>query len=202
MCIRDSPQSVIYGGQVLDLRGATDDLTLLGASNEALSGGFLSRINMNLRETKGWSYGAGGGIGTALDRVYYGVRAPVQADRTADAITEVQREIDEFVTTRGVEPNELERIVNSNMRELPGQFETAGDVLGGVVTIVRYNRDDDYYEKLADTYRTLSAAELDAIARATFVEDDIVYVVVGDAAVVRPQLEALDLEVEEITLEE
>ena len=70
------------------------------------------------------------------------------------------------------------------------------------MTIVRYNRDDDYYEKLADTYRTLSAAELDAIARDTFVEDDIVYVVVGDAAVVRPQLESLDLEVEEITLEE
>ncbi|MBU2340552.1 MAG: insulinase family protein [Alphaproteobacteria bacterium] len=198
----NSPQSVIYGGLVLDARGATDDLTRLGASNEALSGGFLSRINMNLRETKGWSYGAGGGVGTVLDRVFYGVRAPVQADRTADSITEVQREIDEFVATRGVQPNELERIINSNMRELPGRFETAGDVLGGLVNIVRYNRDDDYYEGLADTYRNLTAAELDEIARANFVEDDIVYVVVGDASVVRPQLEALDLDVEVMSLEE
>ncbi|OBX19144.1 peptidase M16 [Erythrobacter sp. QSSC1-22B] len=198
----NSPQSIIYGGLVLDARGETDDLTRLSASNEALSGGFLSRINMNLRETKGWSYGAGGGVGTVLDRVFYGVRAPVQADRTADSIVEVQREIDEFVATRGVQPNELERIINSNMRELPGQFETAGDVLSGLVTIVRYNRDDDYYEGLAETYRNLNAADLDTIARQNFVEDDIVYVVVGDASVVRPQLEALDLDVEEIALEE
>ncbi len=88
------------------------------------------------------------------------------------------------------------------MRELPGQFETAGGVLGGVLSIVRYNRPDDYYETLAETYRNLTAAELDTIARENFVEDDLVYVVVGDASVVRPQLDALDLEVEVITLEE
>ena len=197
----NSPQSVIAGGRVLDARGGRDDLTLISASNEALAGGFLSRINMNLRETKGWSYGAGGGTGTAFDRVFYRVQAGVQADRTADSITEIRREIDEFTTTRGVQPNELERTISSNMRELPGQFETSGDVLGGLVSIVRYNRDEHYWEELAERYQNLTAAELDEVARANFRGGDLVYVVVGDRAVVEPQLEALDLEVEVLDLE-
>ncbi|WP_394269038.1 M16 family metallopeptidase [Qipengyuania sp.] len=196
----NSPQSVILAGQVLDLRGQTDDLTLLQASNEALSGGFLSRINMNLRENKGWSYGAGGGVGTALDRVYYGLQAPVQADRTGEAIAEIRREIGDFTSTRGVQAPELERIVNSNIRDLPGRFETADDVLAGLKYIVRYNRPDTYYETLGRTYEGLTAAQLDAIARKTFAERDLVYVVVGDAKVVRPQLERLGLTVEERTL--
>ncbi len=197
----NSPQSVINAGRVLNLRGV-DDLVLLSASNEALGGGFLARINMNLREEKGWSYGASSFIGTAFDRVYYGVGAGVQSDRTGDSIAEIRKEVQNFVTTRGVQPNELERIINSNMRELPGQFETSSDVLGGIVNIVRYGRPDTYYETLADRYRNLTSAELDAIGRENFIETDLVYVVVGDAAVVRPQLDALGLEVEVQTLEE
>ncbi len=191
----NSPQSVILGGRILPFKG-TDDLILLGASNQALGGGFLARVNMNLREDKGWSYGAGTGVQTMLDHVTYTLRAPVQADRTGDSIAEVRREFSEFVTTRGVQPSELERIINGNMRELPGQFETAGDVLSGVVSIVRWGRPENYYETLADRYRTLTAAELDVIGRAQFLEPQMVYVVVGDADVVRPQLDALGLPVE------
>ncbi|MXO96318.1 insulinase family protein [Erythrobacter aquimaris] len=197
----NSPQSVIYGGQVLGLTGR-DDLIPLIASNEALGGGFLARINMNLREEKGWSYGAGSQIASGLDRVFYGVRAPVQSDRTGDSISEIRREINDFVDARGVQPNELERIVNSNMRELPGQFETAGDVLGGLVNIVRYDRPDDYYETLAARYKTLTAPQLDLEARRNINEGDIVYIVVGDAEVVAPQLDTLGLEVEVIEPQE
>ncbi|QZD86454.1 M16 family metallopeptidase [Qipengyuania psychrotolerans] len=198
----NSPQSVIYGAQVLDVRGRDQDITLLSASNEALGGGFLARINMNLREEKGWSYGAGSGVGNAFDRVYYGVRAPVQSDRTGDSIAEIRREITDFTDNRGVQPNELERIVNSNMRELPGQFETAGDVLGGLVNIVRFNRPDNYYETRAELFSKLTAAELDAEARRNLDEGNIVYVVVGDAEVVEPQLESLGLKVEVIEPQE
>ncbi len=191
----NSPQSVIYGARVLDLRG-TDDLVGVRAANEAIGGGFLARINMNLRETKGWSYGAGSGVGSGLDRVMYGVRAPVQADRTGDSIAEIRREYADFLTTRGVQPNELERTINSNTRDLPGQFETANDVLGGIVNIVNYDRPDDYYETIADRYRALNQAGLDVIARQNLLENEMVYVVVGDASVVKPQLDALGLPVE------
>lgn len=198
----NSPQSVIYAAHVLDQKG-TDDLLSLRASNEALAGGFLGRVNMNLRESKGWSYGAGGGVFTAFDRVFYGIRAPVQADRTADSLAEIRREVNEFVSTRGVQPNELQRIVNSNMRELPGQFETSNDVLGGIVNIVNYGRPEDYYETLADRYQALTTEELDAIARGNLAEPEMVFVIVGDAEIVLPQFETseLDVEVRELSAE-
>src|SRR5690606_22371434 len=87
-------------------------------------------------------------------------------------------------------------LVNGNVRELPGQFETSGAVLTGLMNIVKYQRPFDYYEHLADKYRAFSAADIDAVARENFVEDELVFVVVGDAAIVQPQLESLGLPVE------
>ncbi len=197
----NSPQSVILGARVLDMKG-TDDTIVLTAANEVLGGSFLSRINMNLRETKGWSYGSRSSIAIPKDRVSYNVVAEVQADRTGDSILELQKEITGFVGDNGVTSAELERTINGNVRELPGQFETAGAVLGGMVNIVNYERPDDYYETIADRYRGLTAAQIADVAGTNFIYDDIVYVVVGDAAVVRPQLDKTGLPVEVRELDE
>ena len=126
----------------------------------------------------------------------------VQADRTGDSILELEKEITGFVTDNGVTGDELTRTVNGNVRELPGQFETAGAVLGGMVNIVNYDRPDDYYETIADRYRGLTAEQIAEVARANFVYGDLVYVVVGDAEVVRPQLDKTGLPVEVRELDE
>ncbi|MXP10202.1 M16 family metallopeptidase [Pseudoblastomonas halimionae] len=191
----NSPQSVILGARVLDNRGS-DDNTTLYAANEVLGGSFLSRINMNLRETKGWSYGSRSSVSSSKDRLAYIIQAEVQADRTGDSILELEKEVTNFVGDYGVTADELERTVNGNVRELPGQFETSGAVLGGIVNIVKYDRPDNYYETIADKYRALSAEAIADVAARNFVYDDIVYVVVGDAEVVLPQLEKTGLPVE------
>ena len=98
--------------------------------------------------------------------------------------------------SKGVTAEELTRLINGNVRELPGQFETSGDVLSGMVNIVTYGRPDDYYETLAARYQGLSVEQLDAQARANLLGDDLVFVIVGDASVVEPQLEAVGLPVE------
>ncbi len=188
----NSPQSVILGARVLEARGS-DDNTVLLAANEVLGGSFLSRINMNLRETKGWSYGSRSSLIYNRDRLLYAVQAEVQADRTGDSIVELEKEITGFTGDNGVTPAELERTINGNVRELPGQFETSGSVLGGMVNIVKYGRPDDYYETIADKYRGMTAGQIAAASRENFVYDDIVYVVVGDAEVVEPQLERTGL---------
>ena len=188
----NSPQSVILAGRVLEQKG-TDDLIVLSAANEVFGGSFLSRINMNLRETKGWSYGVRSILQQPLDRASFLIYAPVQADRTADSIVELRKDLSAYTDNKGVTTEELTRLINGNVRELPGQFETSGDVLGGIVNIVTYGRPDYYYETLSEKYRNLTAEELDAAAQATLVGDDLVFVVVGDADVVKPQLEALDL---------
>jgi len=103
-----------------------------------------------------------------------------------------------FLTDKGVTAAELERTVNGNVRELPGSFETSGAVLGGVLNIVNFARPDDYYEKLAGKYTAMTAAEIDAAGRAKLDPAKLLFVVVGDASVVKPQLEQLGLPVEVI----
>ena len=190
-----SPQSVIRAGRVLDAKG-TDDLLQLEAANEVFGGNFLSRINMNLRETKGWSYGVRSGISTPLDQASFIMIAPVQADRTGDSIVELRSELAAFLADKGVDAAELERLINNNVRKLPGRFETSGDVMGGVVDIVTYDRADDYFETLAGEYEGLTADAINTSAREMLTGDDLVFVVVGDASVVKPQLEQLGLPIE------
>ncbi|MBA3940331.1 MAG: peptidase M16 [Sphingopyxis sp.] len=190
-----SPQSVILAGKVLDAKGS-DELEILRSANDIFGGNFLSRFNMNLRETKGWSYGVRTRISADKDRLTWVAAAPVQADRTGDSIKELRSDLQSFLGDKGVTGEELERTINGSVRELPGSFETSGDVLGGLRAIVKFGRPDNYYETLAGTYEAMKAPELDAAARKAFSVDDLVYVIVGDAAVVKPQLDGLGLPVE------
>ncbi|WP_122466270.1 M16 family metallopeptidase [Brevundimonas lutea] len=191
-----SPQSFILGGTVLEASG-TDDLLALNAGNNVLGNDFLSRINSDLRETKGWSYGVNASVGGFEHRVPYIVRAPVQADQTGPAIAALNEQFDRFLSGgQGVTAEELQRTVNGNSRRLAGSYETAGAVLGGLVSNDLYDRPDDYVETVAARTLALTAPELDAAAQASIDPDRFVWVVVGDASVVQPQLEALGLPVE------
>ena len=194
-----SPQSVILAGKVLAARGG-DELEVLRSANDIFGGNFLSRFNTNLRETKGWSYGVRSRISGDKDRLTWVAAAPVQADRTGDSIKELRSDLKSFLGDKGVTKEELERTINGSVRELPGSFETSGDVLGGLRQIVKFGRPDNYYETLPATYEAMTAAEIDAAARKALSTDDLVYVVVGDAAVVKPQLDGLGLPVETVSL--
>jgi predicted Zn-dependent peptidase len=195
-----SPQSLIYGGAVLPLSG-TDDLLALNAANVTLGSDFLSRINFDLRETKGWSYGVRGSVNALEHRLPYIVNAPVQANRTGDSIAALIAQFDRFLETDGVQPNELERTINGNTRSLAGGFETSAQILGALRSNALFGRPDDYQATLASRTRALTAARMDEAARAVIQPDHFVWVVVGDAAVVRPQLDGLGLPVEVRSIE-
>ncbi len=190
-----SPQSLIYGGAVLPLSG-TDDLLTLNAANVTLGSDFLSRINSDLRETKGWSYGVRGNVTALEHRVPYIVNAPVQANRTGESVAALIAQYERFLQTDGVTPEELERTINGNTRSLAGGFETSFQILGALRSNALYRRPDDYQETVASRTRALTAAQLDEAARQVIKPDQFVWVVVGDASVVRPQLEALGLPLE------
>ena len=196
----DSPQSYIYGGMLTGASTKDDNILDLVNANNALGGNFLARLNMNLRETKGWSYGVRGGFSTQENAVAYLVRAPVQADRTGDSITELSREIAAFLSTNGVTEDELTRIVNNEIRELPGQFETSGSILSAMQRNVLFDRPSDYYESVAEKYRAQSAASLDTAVRGVLDLKRFTWVVVGDAEQVLPQLEALGMPIEQVEL--
>ena len=195
-----SPQSVIMAGEVLDAKG-TDDLLALRTANDIFGGNFLSRINTNLRETKGWSYGVSSGVVEREDRVPFRIIAPVQTDQTGPAIAELRKELTGFLGAKGVTADEIKWSTSGSARELPGMFETSRAVLDGVDSIIENKRPDNYYETLAARYGSMTAQQADAAARAALSADRLVYVVVGDAAKVRPQLETLGLPVESLAID-
>lgn len=193
----NSPQSYIYGGQVLTLEG-TDELLPLLTVNQALGGGFLSRLNLDLRETRGWSYGVSGAINRFAGPVSYTVRAPVQADRTGDSIAALQEQITTFLTSDGIRQDEFDRAIAGSIRSLPGSFETSDGIITGMTRNMLYERPDDYYDGLAAMYRSFDRAELDAAAREAIDPAAFTWIVVGDASQVREQLDALGLPVETV----
>ena len=192
-----SPQSVILGGQLTAIDPMGDIVPISGA-NEVFGGSFLSRINMDLRETKGWSYGVRSSVGLNVHAVPYLVNAPVQADRTADSIRALNAQITDILGAKGITPAELTRLVSNNVDALPGRFETSGAVLGAMMSNDLYNRPDNYYELLADKYRALTPAQLDQALKSAVDPRGFTWVVVGDAGQVRPQLNKLGIPVEVI----
>ncbi len=190
-----SPQSVIQAGEVLGAHG-TDELLPLVVANDALGGTFLSRLNMDIRETKAWSYGVEAGITRYAGRVPYLVTAPVQTDKTGPTIQAMLADMTAFLTTKPLTDDERERIVERSIRQLPGSFETGSELLDAMQRNDLLQRPDDYYTHIADKYRALTTDQLNAAARAEIRPGTLVWVVVGDAAKEKPQLDALGLPVE------
>jgi zinc protease len=194
----NSPQSVILAGQMTGLDPRNELLTHQ-AANQVLGSGFMSRLNIELRENKRWSYGAGGGFTWLENAVPYVISAPVQADRTADSIRAIQQQVRDFLSTSGVTAAELTREVNGTTRELAGRFETSGAVLNAMLQNDVWRRPDDFYDTVAQKYRSMTAEQLDTAMRGTLDPDRFVWVVVGDAATVKPQLDTLGLPVEVVS---
>jgi len=191
----DSPQSVIYGAIPTGLVG-TDELLPVNTANDGLGGGFLGRINMDLREDKHWSYGASGRFFRAEGATPYMISAGVQADRTGDAIVAAMGDVSSFVGDKPMTQEEFDRAITGAIRSLPGSFETSRAVMGAMVSNVLYKRPDDYYATIADKYRALTLPQLRSVIGQAIDPKKVVWVVVGDAKTVRPQLDKVGLPVE------
>jgi predicted Zn-dependent peptidase len=191
----DSPQSLIQGAMQTGLKG-TDDLLPVQIANEALGGSFLGRINMDLREEKHWTYGASGNFSRNAFAAPYVLSAPVQADKTGPALAAMKQDVAAYLTTAPMTAAEFERSINSATRSLSGEFETSGDVLTAMQANDLYRRPDDYYATVASRYRALTLPQATGALKGAIDPAKLVWVVVGDAAKVKPQLDSLGLPVE------
>jgi predicted Zn-dependent peptidase len=191
----NSPQSLILAGTILDARGS-DDLLTLRAGNEIFGGDFLSRINMDLRETKGWSYGVRSQVSGAEDRVPFFVSAPVQTNQTGPSIRVIMDQLKDFNGSKPVTATELDQTVKGNTLELPGSYEQSSAVLAQMQADRLNKRPFNYAETLAGKYGALSSQSINDAVRAKVDPARITWLVVGDAAKVKPQLEALGLPIE------
>ncbi len=195
----NSPQSVIMAGRVLPLTGRDLGHESLDLANEVLGNGFLSRLNMDLRETKGWSYGVRSSVASQVGPRAFTVTAPVQADKTGESIRLLIADMKAFPGKKPVDKVELGRVTDGNIRGLPNRFQTNAQVLNAVIANDRLGRPDDYYATLPSRYRAIDATALDSAAKTWLQPDGLVYVVVGDRRQVEPQLKGIGLPIEFVT---
>jgi len=186
-----SKQSLILAGHIAPPTGGPENIAIL-VMNDILGGGFTSRVNMNLREDKGWAYGANTSVLGARGQSIWGVYAPVQTNRTADSIKELRSEFDAFLDDAKATDRELTVSVQNSVNSLPGQFETGGAVLEALLSNQRFGRDDDYVESLARQYRSLDLDDIHSAANEVIKADRLTWIVVGDREKIEAELRALE----------
>jgi zinc protease len=184
-------QATILAGQVAP--SSLDRAALrLDIANNILGGQFTARLNMNLREEKHWAYGAYGVLLDALGQRPWIVFAPVQTDKAADALKELDREIREYVGARPATSDELAKIQAIEIRSLPGAYETTASIAATIADIVRYRRPDDYVFKRKAEIEAMTPAQV-AEAAKTFDPAAMTWVVVGDLKQIEGPIRALGL---------
>jgi zinc protease len=185
-------QSIIFAGQLVVPMNNPNEIAI-EALNDVIGGQFSSRINMNLREEKSWSYGARSMIMATRAQRPFLAYAPVQTDKTAPALAEILREITEI---RGKNPPteaELERVKNSNILSLPGRWETNPAVLGDLGKLVAYGLPDDYWDTYPQRLNELQLEQVAAAAIDTIDPAQLTWIVVGDRARIEDELKELKL---------
>ena len=190
----DSAQSIIFAGQLAPPKGDPRNLQI-EAMNDIIGGGFTSRINLNLREDKGWSYGARAILLDAAGQRPYYAFAPVQTDRTAESMAEIDKEVRGIRSGGGRAPtaDELAKVTDQNTLTLPGRWETNGAVMASLIEMTRFDLPDDYWDTFADAVRGVGLSDVSTQADRVLQPDNLVWIVVGDRVRIEEKIRALDL---------
>nr|WP_328837001.1 pitrilysin family protein [Vibrio ulleungensis] len=194
-----APQTIVRlvrNGMPFD---ATGELYLSQLANFNLAGNFNSRINQNLREDKGYTYGASGYFASNREVGIVVFNAQVRADSTVDSIKEILLELEQY-SSQGMTDAEL-----NFMRMAVGQqdalkYETPGQKAQLLSSILTYSLDYDYLNTRNRIAATVDKQTLDEMAAKWFNPDDYQIVVVGDAESLIPQLKALNIPLQQLEI--
>ena len=186
-----SQQSIVLAANIAPGKGDSDDLAI-ESMNDVIGGSFTSRINMNLREDKGWAYGARTTLLQTKGQRPFIAYAPVQTDKTAESIIEIKQELLEFLTTNPVTEDELQKVKDNNTLSLPGRWETVRAISSDLSQIITYGLPDDYWDTYTNKVRNLSSKKLQDAAEKAIKPDNLIWVIVGDLSEIEDKVRNLD----------
>jgi zinc protease len=185
-------QSVIIAGSVAPPKANPKEIAM-EAMNDDLGGMFGSRLNMNLREDKHWSYGARTLLWAARAQRPFIALAPVQTDKTKESLAEMNKEFRGILGGRPLTADELSRIQANETLRLPGSRETQNEVGQSILDLVQFGLPDDYYEAYAGKVRALKIADVEDAAKTVVHPDNLIWVIVGDRAKIEAGVKELNL---------
>jgi len=193
--IIDRPGSIQSAIVVGNLTPPRDTLDVLACSvlNQALGGTFTSRINMNLREDKNWTYGARSTLHAVRGPQPFYVSVQVQADKTADTLAELSRELQDMAAARPISEAEFETARKNQTLKLFGRWETLDSLEASLCDLITFNRPDDHFQTLPERYAQLTRGDVIAAARAILTPDALTWVIVGDREKIEDSIRALNL---------
>ena len=168
------------------------DLPTIQVMNYILGGSFASRINMNLREQHGYTYGAQSGFRTYRAGGLFLSLAQVRTDATAPATKELMGEIARFQTEPPTDA-ELKAAKDAEIQSLPGDFATTASEAAAMQSIFLYDRPLNYFATLPEKYRAVTAADVERVAKDDLHPRELVIVEAGDRAKIEPTLKDLNL---------
>jgi zinc protease len=171
---------------------SSPDFRPLQLMNLTLGGNFASRINMNLREKNGYTYGASSGFSFRKAAGPFQVGSGVRTDVTAPAVEEVFNEL-RGIVERPITSEELARAKDGLANSLAGAFETSSNAVNNFSNVFIYDLGLDYYAKYASQVRAVTPAQTADVAKRYVVPDKMVVVAVGDRAKIETELKALEL---------
>ena len=187
----DASQTVLRIGHIGVAR-SSPDYAALDVMNTALGGLFSSRINQNLREKHGYTYGASSAFIFKRGPGPFMVFTSVRTDVTAPAVLEVFREM-ERIRDGEIAPEELATAKDSISRSLPGMFETTPEAASSFGQLFVHQLPLNYYHDLPEQIQSISAADVQRVARTYLKPEHIIVVAVGDRSRIQPELEKLNL---------
>ncbi|MHB1686779.1 MAG: M16 family metallopeptidase [Ignavibacteriaceae bacterium] len=188
---KDSVQSEIRIGHPSSKRNLIDYFPKL-VLNTILGGPFTSRINLNLRENKGYTYGASSSFGYLQESGFFIVSTSVGLENTANAIKEILNELNKI--REGVTAAELEFAKSFLIRQFPSNFETYGQITSNLTSMVIHSLPDDYFNTYLENLKMISIEEVNKAAREYIFTGNLSIVVVGDKEKLLPQLKKSNFE--------
>ena len=174
-------QSVICAS-VLTLPKANPDEMAIEVMNGILGGTFTSRVNMNLREDKHWSYGVRSKLIDAAGPRPFLCSGSVQGDKTSEAMRELDKEFRWHAGSKPPNEGELKKVVTQKSLQLAGTWETIGAVTGSLTEMERFGLPEDYFESYARNLKALTLRDIDRMAKTVVQPDRMTWVIVGDRA--------------------
>jgi predicted Zn-dependent peptidase len=175
----ESQQSVIMAGHLTEPYGQLPEIPREAVMN-IFAGDFMSRLNLNLREDKHWSYGAWGYVAGAKGQSPLVTITAAQTDKTKESIQEIKKEFNQIINEKPITKEEFERTRNNLSMKLPGKWETNKAILESLIDMLKYELPSDYLKNYSKNVHKITLADLQQLSKQMINPDKLTWVVVGD----------------------